>query len=79
MDIGVQKRAVNLPCPICGNSSYTWGHITASNFFFQDDDASFWDKLVAAGYKLIARRCNDCGNLQLFTNLPEASKKGQAG
>ncbi|MEL6268393.1 MAG: hypothetical protein AAFV33_06220 [Chloroflexota bacterium] len=72
------------PCPICGKTDYTWGNATSidkrdrafkSMFIFLDDDhvnphtLVFEERLV--GNPLVARRCNECGNVQTFVELQE--------
>jgi uncharacterized OB-fold protein len=59
------------PCPNCGSRSYTWGTFTAGGLSFMPDNAwiwEYWRKLFQC--KLPARRCDDCGNIQLFAARP---------
>jgi predicted nucleic-acid-binding Zn-ribbon protein len=60
------------PCPICGGRSYSRGSLTAQGINFTPDDASLASKLFRVGVKLPARRCNTCGNVQLFAKPPGA-------
>lgn len=50
-------------CIICGHSEYTWGKLVAdSRLEFAPPDA-FW---VFGRRPMMARECNQCGNIQLF-------------
>jgi predicted nucleic-acid-binding Zn-ribbon protein len=60
------------PCPVCGGDSYSWGSVGAQGINFTPDDASVLSKLFRVGLKLPARRCNGCGNVQLFSAPPES-------
>ncbi|MDG3008499.1 hypothetical protein [Paludisphaera mucosa] len=61
-----------LPCPLCGANSYTWGSLGAQGLAFTPEDASLVGKLFQVGVKLPARRCDGCGNVQLFSGSPES-------
>jgi hypothetical protein len=53
------------PCPICGDSRYTWGKPvddTPSGGIYFRPKAGIWGD----GQKLIARRCDTCQNVQFF-------------
>jgi hypothetical protein len=55
--------AARTSCPLCGNDKYTWG--VAGGFhalMFTPDNAGFF----SSPKKLKARRCDSCGNVQLF-------------
>jgi hypothetical protein len=54
------------PCPTCGGSRFTWGMLGAQGLNFTPQDASVIRKFFTIGWELPARRCDDCGNLQLF-------------
>lgn len=61
------------PCPTCGGRSYSWGSLNAQGVNFTPDDASLLRKFFRVGLTpLPARRCNDCGNVQLFVDPPGA-------
>lgn len=53
-------------CHVCGNTSYSWGKISAQSLHYEAEEASFWERVFNLGYTLPARLCNQCGNLQLF-------------
>ncbi len=65
-----EDDGTDLPCPACGGFSYPWGWIQAHQFKFVPDDASFWDRYIRGGWRLRGRRCEECGNLQIFTGPP---------
>jgi hypothetical protein len=58
------------PCPTCGGLRYSWGILGAQGLNFTPDDASILRKFFKIGWKLPARRCDDCGNIQLFATVP---------
>lgn len=61
-------KKADRPCPICGGSSYCWGTLMAMGFKFYAEDTSWFTKLLPnRGNKLPARRCNGCGNIQIFS------------
>jgi hypothetical protein len=55
-------------CPLCGNSRFTWGK--AMGHYpqkFKPDDSGWLAKNTAfGGMEIKARRCDSCGNIQLF-------------
>jgi len=57
------------PCHVCGGRSYTWGSLAAQSINFTPDDASILAKAFRFGWKLPARRCDGCGNLQIFAHI----------
>lgn len=59
------------PCPACGGRAYSWGHAQATGLAFIPDNVGFWQKMSLLGHKLRARRCDGCGNVQLFAPLPK--------
>ena len=64
----MSKVQDNSPCPICGKTSYSWGHLHAQNLKFVSDDEGFLEKHFRSGIqKSSARQCNRCGNIQLFS------------
>lgn len=65
MDQTLQSK---LPCPACGEIIYSWGNLTAQSLQYEADDASFWTKINPFASSVRARRCNNCGNLQMFTD-----------
>ena len=58
------------PCPICGGRDYTWGSLSKQGFTFAADDASTLTRYFQIGTAIRGRRCDDCGNVQLFTKIP---------
>ena len=61
-----------LPCPICSRTEYSWGEVTAQSLYYRGDDSSLLTRMFGTfGGALVARRCNGCGNVQLFSNDPD--------
>lgn len=61
-------KKADQPCPMCGGESYSWGSLRAhGGFNFVSDGTSLLVKLFGGGTELPARRCNECGNVQIFT------------
>lgn len=55
------------PCPICGAKDYRWGVPKGySRTTFISDEAGALKRLLGSGNLLIARKCNQCGNVYLF-------------
>ena len=52
-------------CPICGAQAFRWGRtvMEANDWLYFRQDDGFWGD----GEKLIARKCLNCRNVQLFT------------
>lgn len=73
------ERRADHPCPACGGRSYSWGQLQAHSFRFVPDEGSFWHRYFRGGWRLRARRCDECGNLQVFTepDPPRASKRAR--
>ena len=61
-----EGKSDNTPCPICGSSDFQWGKLQASGLDFIPDDASVARNLLAGGFRLEARKCEACHNVQLF-------------
>jgi hypothetical protein len=61
----------DFPCPTCGGRSYTWGRLAAQGINFAPDDAPMLAKFFRIGFELRARRCDLCGNLQIFARTPD--------
>ena len=59
-------------CHVCGKCSYTWGTLSAQGINFKPDEASMLAKFFRFGTQLRARRCDECGNLQIFAQIPRA-------
>ncbi|WP_435016451.1 hypothetical protein TA3x_004017 [Tundrisphaera sp. TA3] len=55
-----------MPCHLCGDRDYAWGDIYANGINFIPEDDPWWSKILRHGRKLRARRCESCGNVQLF-------------
>jgi len=62
-----------LPCPICNGHSYSWGFMRgARDLKYKDDNVGSWEKTtVLGGEPVKARKCDICGNIQLFTREAE--------
>ena len=58
------------PCPICGQSSYSWGELAARNLDYNSEDDSWLAKSFTLNSKLPARHCDNCGNIQIFSERP---------
>ena len=56
------------PCPICHQQSYTSRKCGANGFGLAFPDSPFWRRFLAID-SIPVRRCNTCGNLQLFTAI----------
>lgn len=53
------------PCSVCGGAAFTWGEtsrVDAGWLGFKPDGPKLF-----VGERVYARKCNDCGNIQLFT------------
>ena len=59
-----QSNAHSGPCPICSESSYTWGYPSSEGGLWFKADDSF---PMGWGEGLAARKCDNCGNIQLFS------------
>lgn len=55
------------PCPICGSQNFVWGRTVGESpstwVYFRILDATWGE-----GKKLLARKCQDCNNVQLFAD-----------
>lgn len=57
--------AARQSCPLCGSDRFTWGVAGGTcTLRFKPDNAGFFS--VSTNVK--ARRCDSCGNIQLFTS-----------
>ena len=70
-DVGSKPES---PCHICGGCSYSWGRLGAQGLNFMPDDASVLAKFFRFGFQLPARRCDNCGNIQIFARIPKAKR-----
>jgi hypothetical protein len=70
-DVG---KKTEFPCHICGCSSYAWGSLAAQGINFAPQDASILAKFFRFGTELPARRCNQCGNIQVFARMPKVEE-----
>jgi hypothetical protein len=63
------RNVLELPCPICSGTSYTWG-LTVSDSpggrLYSRPDGETW----GGGRELFTRECNQCHNVQFFTARP---------
>lgn len=69
----MNDHQTKLPCPVCGESSYSWGSVAGHYpLKYKDEDVGFWEKHTAfGGARVKVRKCNTCRNLQLFINTEE--------
>jgi hypothetical protein len=64
----------DLPCPVCGGRSYSSGTLASQEINFLPDDASILRRIFRIGMQLRARRCDLCGNIQMFARAPKAKR-----
>ena len=62
----MSKVQEQLPCPICGKTSYSWGQVVAQNLKYVPQEAGFFGRNFNLSYNVPARLCNSCGNIQMF-------------
>jgi len=64
-----QKYLSNLKCIICGEQDYEWGKLrNAEPFLPESFGFKETMKRTSFGkYNSEARRCNHCGNIQIFS------------
>ena len=62
-----------MDCPACGGHEYSWGFLRAQGLQFVPDTASRLRRLFGLGWELRSRRCEGCGNIQLFQGVPAAT------
>ena len=55
------------PCPICGETRYSWGEVTAQGMSYYGEDEPWISRGLKIRYKMPARHCDNCGNVQLFS------------
>ena len=65
-------KKADRPCPVCGDESYAWGTLGEEDINITPKDRSLVSKFFRVGVKFMARRCNGCGNVQLFADPPES-------
>ena len=67
-DAGEAGSVAQKSCLLCGSDKFTWGVAQGHhNLMFKPDDASWLAKnTVFGGQAIKARRCDSCGNIQLF-------------
>lgn len=56
----------NLPCPICDQKAYSWGVLQAQGLRFVPEGTSFLARNFSLRYEVLARKCENCGNVQIF-------------
>lgn len=61
-----EKTPDNTPCPVCGATDFEWGKLQASGLDFIPVGSGIMRKVLAGGFRLKARKCKVCQNLQLF-------------
>lgn len=59
----------NDPCPICGGTDFSWGHLRGKpRVAYTADGDGFVAWFMGWRRKTVnARHCDRCGNVQLFT------------
>jgi len=58
-------------CPSCGGTKFTVGRVyDIKDFWFLPDGASTFTKLTTQGEPVRARKCEACGHLMLFADVP---------
>lgn len=65
-------------CPLCGQDEFDWGDIQAHGLQFHIESATWWETNFTMGYKLRARLCRTCANIQLFAASKEAGTAAPA-
>jgi len=55
-------EGLETPCPICGGADYAWGNVENAIFVGVTD--------YRAGFRLAARVCRQCSNVQTFVKWP---------
>ncbi|WP_435016449.1 hypothetical protein TA3x_004015 [Tundrisphaera sp. TA3] len=63
---GEVGRKPDLPCHLCGGRDYSWGDLYAAGLNFIPDSAPRLTRILRIGNKLRGRRCESCGNVQMF-------------
>ena len=55
-------------CPLCASPSFSWGRLeTQWGIKFKSEDSGLLEQLGrVGGEKILARKCDGCGNVQLF-------------
>ena len=67
----------NKPCPLCNGTHFTYGE-TRPKQGLKFPDSGFWASVGFGGDNISARRCNGCGNVQLFTIVPYAARQSES-
>ena len=57
-------------CPLCGTRAFSWGRPIGNN------RVAFLQEGIVVGYDVVVRRCDSCGNIQYFTDVPPLSNRG---
>jgi|688.fasta_scaffold672497_2 hypothetical protein len=57
-------------CLMCGNDRFTWGKAVGhyQQKFKSDDSGWITKNTVFGGQRIRARKCDACGNIQLFVS-----------
>jgi hypothetical protein len=61
------RDLIRQPCPSCGSTHFAWGRFAEFDDARYYEDGGFVHNLTSPAFEVRARRCRDCGNLQLFT------------
>ncbi len=60
------EAAARTSCPLCGGNTFTWGVARGRDWFkFRADNVGFLARNFG-GQTVKARKCDSCGNVQLF-------------
>ncbi len=60
------EKYVNSPCLICGQADYEWGYLQADSLKYFSDGSGFLQRNFYLKYRVRARKCRSCSNIQLF-------------
>ncbi len=53
-------------CPMCGHEKFEKGRLRSHGIKFLPDTASWVKKQFSGAYSIEARRCTNCGNVQMY-------------
>jgi hypothetical protein len=55
------------PCAVCGGTEFVWGLLMNGIRFLPDEKINWFNRpLIASRYRVRARVCANCRNMQLF-------------
>jgi len=62
-----REELSRLPCPVCGAQDYQWGSLVGGPTFLDEEESvRARVKTIMSARRRTARRCIDCGNIQVF-------------